>query len=165
VISAQVLWVAFIGLLCRGYIVLPGSASGPRWRHNLLTEAVGYAAFSRRHDVDSPTGASAGPILVLADVTDVRVEARSGVAFRTEPAGAAIPPTAPVAHPRTVPLSVHDGQVVDQFPAARGGATFGVRAGLNLAEHRVRVFLDPGAGPDGLTPVRLRHPEAEGARA
>jgi hypothetical protein len=51
------------------------------------------------------------------------------VTFRTEPAGAAIPPTALVAHPRTVPLSVHDGQVVAQFPAARDGASFGVRAG------------------------------------
>jgi hypothetical protein len=86
------------------------------------------------------------------------------VTFRTEPAGAAIPPMALVAHPRTVPLSVHDGEVVEQFPAARDGATFNVRAGLNLLEHRVRVFPDPYAEPDGLPPIRLRHPEAEGTR-
>lgn len=87
------------------------------------------------------------------------------VTFRTEPAGASIPPTALVAHARTVPLSVHDGEVVDLFPRALDGATFRIRSGLNLAEHRVRIFPDPGSAPDGLPPIRLRHPEAEGVRA
>ncbi|HEX8201559.1 MAG TPA: hypothetical protein VF590_13825, partial [Isosphaeraceae bacterium] len=86
------------------------------------------------------------------------------VTFRTEPPGSEIPPMVLVAHPRTVPLSVYDGEVVDRFPAARDGATFPVRAGLNLREHRVRVFPDPGAEPDGRPPIRLRHPEAEGTR-
>src|SRR5262249_54536631 len=33
------------------------------------------------------------------------------VVFRTEPAGAAVPPMVLVAHPRAVPLSVDDGQI------------------------------------------------------
>lgn len=87
------------------------------------------------------------------------------VAFRTEPPGAAIPPTALVAHARTVPLSVDDGEVVDRFPASRDGSTFRVRPGVNLSDRRARVFADPHAGPEGLPPIRLRHPEAGPTRA
>lgn len=79
--------------------------------------------------------------------------------FRTEPAGAEIPPTALVAHPRTVPLSVDDGEIVQQFPAARDGSTFSIQPRLDLSRHRARVFADPHAHPDRLAPIRLRHPE------
>jgi hypothetical protein len=84
--------------------------------------------------------------------------------FRTEPPGASIPAMALVAHPRTVPLTVDDGQVVDQFPASRDGATFRVRSKINLANHRARVFVDPRSDPVGQVPIRLRHPEAGGTR-
>jgi hypothetical protein len=80
--------------------------------------------------------------------------------FRTEPAGAAIPPTALVAHPRTVPLSIDDGSIVAAFPAARDGASFPIDSGIDLAKQRARVFADPRSDPGGLTPIRLRHPEA-----
>jgi len=87
------------------------------------------------------------------------------VAFRTEPPAAAIPPTALVVHHRTVPLSFDDGEVVDRFPAARDGSTFRIRAGVPLAGLRARIFADPHAALDGLPPIRLRHPEADPARA
>ena len=41
--------------------------------------------------------------------------------FRTEPAGATTPPLVVVAHPRAVPLSVDDGQIVARVPAACDG--------------------------------------------
>ncbi|MBV8609253.1 MAG: hypothetical protein JO034_17580 [Singulisphaera sp.] len=81
--------------------------------------------------------------------------------FRSEPAGAAIPPTALVAHPRTVPLSTGDGEIVAQFPAARDGASFTIPTKLDLARHRARIFVDPHVAPDSLPPIRLRHPEAD----
>ena len=87
------------------------------------------------------------------------------VSFRTEPPDAPIPPTALVVHPRTVPLSADDGEVVDRFPAARDGSTFRVRPGVPLAGLRARIFADPSAALDGLPPIRLRHPEADSARA
>lgn len=85
--------------------------------------------------------------------------------FHTEPAGAAIPPTALVTHPRTVPLSVDDGEIVQQFPAARDGTTFSIASRLDLAKHRARIFADPHVEPDSLPPIRLRHPENGAARA
>ena len=44
--------------------------------------------------------------------------------FQTDPPNSPIPPTALVAHPRTVPLSADDGEIVYRVPAARDGATF-----------------------------------------
>lgn len=85
--------------------------------------------------------------------------------FRTEPAGATIPPTALVAHPRTVPLSVDDGEIVQQFPATRDGASFPIRANLNLSRQHARIFADPHVAPDTMPPIRLRHPENGAARA
>jgi hypothetical protein len=84
--------------------------------------------------------------------------------FRTEPPGAPIPAMALVAHPRTVPLTVDDGQVVDQFPASRDGAAFRIRSKTNLARCRARVFVDPRSDPTAQVPIRLRHPEAGGTR-
>ncbi|WP_074312018.1 hypothetical protein [Singulisphaera sp. GP187] len=85
--------------------------------------------------------------------------------FRTEPAGAEIPPTALVAHPRTIPLSVDDGEIVQQFPASRDGSTFPIRSKLNLANQRARIFADPHTEPDNMPPIRLRHPENGVTRA
>ncbi len=83
------------------------------------------------------------------------------ITFRTEPAGAEIPPTALVVHPRTVPLSPDDGAIVARFPASRDGESFAIPPtnSVDLARHRARVFADPGADPDGQPPIRLRHPE------
>jgi hypothetical protein len=84
--------------------------------------------------------------------------------FRTDPVGSTIPPTALVAHPRTVPLSPDDGEIVVRFPAARDGETFTIPPNVDLARHRARVFADPHADPDGLPPIRLRHPEGGATR-
>ncbi|WP_435005409.1 hypothetical protein P12x_003290 [Tundrisphaera lichenicola] len=86
------------------------------------------------------------------------------VSFRTEPAGSAIPPTALVAHPRTVPLSADDGQTLARFPATRDGETFPIPNVGDLVRQRARIFADPRADPDGLPPIRLRHPEGVATR-
>jgi hypothetical protein len=85
--------------------------------------------------------------------------------FQTDPAGASIPPTALVAHPRTVPLSADDGEIVRRFPASKDGETFTIQPTVDLSRHRARVFADPHANPDGLPPIRLRHPEGGTTRA
>ena len=81
------------------------------------------------------------------------------VRFRTEPSGKSLPPMVLVVHPRAVPLSVDDGQIVTHFPAGRDGAKFPIRSTANLSSHYARVFIDPNVQPDVLTPIRLRHPE------
>jgi len=86
------------------------------------------------------------------------------VGFRTEPPGAAVPPMVLVVHPRAVPLSVDDGQIVAHFPSGRDGAHFPIRTSLNLAQHGARVFPDPNMEPDALIPIRLRHPETGATR-
>jgi len=86
------------------------------------------------------------------------------VGFRTEPPGAAVPPMVLVAHPRAVPLSVDDGQIVARFPSGRDGAHFPIRTPLKLSQHGTRVFPDPNMEPDGLIPIRLRHPETGATR-
>jgi hypothetical protein len=85
--------------------------------------------------------------------------------FRTDPPGQTIPPTALIGHPRTIPLSVDDGEIVEQFPPSQDGATLPIRAKRNLGAYRLRVFLDPHVDPKTLQPIRLRHPEPGGARA
>jgi hypothetical protein len=89
---------------------------------------------------------------------------RWSLTFRTEPAGAAIPPTALVIHPRTVPLTADDGEIVEAFPAATDGASFRGGARVNLSTQRARIFADPRLDPDSLPPIRLRHPESAGTR-
>ncbi len=86
------------------------------------------------------------------------------VTFRTEPPGTAVPPMVLVAHPRTVPLSVEDGQIVARFPAGRDGTLFPIRASVKLSHYGARVFPDPNAPPDSVTPIRLRHPETGATR-
>ena len=84
--------------------------------------------------------------------------------FHTDPAGSPIPPTALVSHPRTVPLSPDDGEIVVRFPASRDGETFNIPPIVDPTRHRARVFADPHADPDGLPPMRLRHPEGGSSR-
>lgn len=81
------------------------------------------------------------------------------VAFRTEPPGTAVPPMVLVAHPRTVPLSVDDGQIVARFPAGRDGDLLPIRASVKLGQYGTRVFPDPNSPVDSVAPIRLRHPE------
>ena len=86
------------------------------------------------------------------------------VAFQTRPAGASIPPTILVAHPRAVPLSCDDGEIVAHFPATRDGAELPIHAKVKLSRNRVRVFVDPAASMNGSPPIRVRHPDADGVR-
>jgi hypothetical protein len=84
--------------------------------------------------------------------------------LRTEPAGELIPPTALVSHPRTVPLSADDGEIVARFPEATDGSTFVIPGRVDLSSHRARIFTDPTVEPDSLPPIRLRHPETAATR-
>jgi len=70
-----------------------------------------------------------------------------------------------VVHHRTVPLSADDGEIVQQFPASRDGATFPIQLKLDFTRQRARVFADPHADPDHMPPIRLRHPEVGTTRA
>jgi hypothetical protein len=81
------------------------------------------------------------------------------VTFRTEPAGKSVPRMVLVAHPRAVPLSVDDGQIVANFPPARDGAQLRIRPSVKLSVHGSRIFVDPNVEPDALAPIRLCHPE------
>lgn len=81
------------------------------------------------------------------------------ITFRTDPPGSAVPPTALVAHPRTVPLSPDDGHLLAQFPAGRDGQRHRFRLPPGFDPSCLRLFPDPRAAPDGLLPIRLRHPE------
>jgi hypothetical protein len=84
--------------------------------------------------------------------------------FRTYPPGRLLSPMVLVANPRTVPLSVDDGQIVARLPAIRDGARFPIRTAVNLRRYEVRVFPDPAVEPDALVPIRFRHPETGSAR-
>ena len=84
--------------------------------------------------------------------------------FHTDPVGSPIPPTALVSHPRTVPLSPDDGEIAVRFPASRDGETFPIPSSVDLIRRRARVFADPHADPDGLPPIRIRHPEGGATR-
>ncbi len=84
--------------------------------------------------------------------------------FRTEPADATTPPLVVVAHPRAVPLSVDDGQIVARVPGASDGMRVSITSPFRLNGHGVRVFPDPGVAPDTLVPIRFRHPETGSTR-
>jgi hypothetical protein len=81
--------------------------------------------------------------------------------FRTEPTSSILPPMVVVAHPRTVPLSVDDGQIIARLPSVCNGARFSIR---NRPGHGVRVFPDPAVAPDEQVPIRFRHPETGATR-
>ncbi|MHB1559801.1 MAG: hypothetical protein ACYC61_20315, partial [Isosphaeraceae bacterium] len=84
--------------------------------------------------------------------------------FRTEPAGATTPPLVVVAHPRAVPLSVDDGEIIAHLPPVRDGTRVPLIGRFKLGRHGVRVFPDPSVPPDQLTPIRFRHPETGATR-
>lgn len=84
--------------------------------------------------------------------------------FRTDPADAITPPLVVVAHPRAVPLSVDDGQIVARLPAARNGTRVPIIRSFRLDGHGVRVFPDPNVPPDSLRPIRFHHPETGSTR-
>ena len=81
--------------------------------------------------------------------------------FFTEPTDSVLPPMVVVAHPRTVPLSVDDGEIVARLPGVRNRARFSIP---NLAGQGVRVFSDPSVPPDAQVPIRFRHPETGSTR-
>mgnify|MGYP000894281037 CR=1 FL=1 len=82
-----------------------------------------------------------------------------------DPPDQPVPATALVAQARTVPLSLDDGEIVARFPAGPGGRTLPIPAnGVDLGKHRVRLFEDPLATPEGTPPTRIRHPESESTR-
>jgi len=81
------------------------------------------------------------------------------VTFQTDPPGTPVPAMVLVAHPRAVPLSVDDGQIVARFPAGPAATRYPVRTAVNLAKHGVRAFPDPQIEPALIVPVRLQHPE------
>ncbi len=84
---------------------------------------------------------------------------KPAIVFQTEPPGASIPATVLVAHPRTVPLAIEDGETVASFPSTRDGAIFPLPADVDLKRCRVRLF----AGENSSL-LRLRHPEADASR-
>ena len=81
------------------------------------------------------------------------------ITFQTDPPGTPVPAMVLVAHPRAVPLSVDDGQIVAHFPAGPAATRHSIRTAVNLAKYCVRAFADPEVEPALITPIRLRHPE------
>src|SRR5690606_26633714 len=61
-----------------GVVIAETAATECRDSNASPGDVVGYAAFSRRDGVDSIASARVGPVIVLADVLDVRAESRSG---------------------------------------------------------------------------------------
>ncbi|WP_169979691.1 hypothetical protein [Tautonia rosea] len=84
--------------------------------------------------------------------------------LKTEPPGAPIPPLVLVGHPRTVPLSADDGEILSEFPSSRGGDSFRFIPDGQVQSCRLRLFVHPTAPADEISPIRLRHPEAERTR-
>ena len=81
------------------------------------------------------------------------------ISLKFEPAGTVLPPMVLVAHPRTVPLAVDDGQIVAKLPSAKNGERLKIRPSADIRGHGTRLFLDPSAHPDDLPSVRFQHPE------
>jgi hypothetical protein len=149
-------------------VTLPAEDAGP-WHLSVrsVAQVEGEAVVSAGLEPSARTivATSHPDVTVAYHLRAPRIPGRPwSITFRTEPEGAVIPPMAMVVHPRTVPLTVDDGEIIDQFPASRDGATFRIRPRLNRSPRRARVFLDPSAAPDGLSPVRLKHPETDETR-
>lgn len=83
--------------------------------------------------------------------------------LRTDPPGASLPPMVVVEHPRAVPLSVDDGRIVARVPSAGDGVHVPI-PGRRRDALGLRLFVDPTASPDGLIPIRFRHPETGATR-
>lgn len=149
-------------------LTLPPGDAGP-WHVAVYALAVieGQPVTSPGHEPTARTLVP-GPIpevTVVYDLRRTRLRNRKwSIFFRTEPRDASIPPTVLVAHPRTVPLSADDGTIIAEFPACRDGASFPLPPDANLGRSRTRLFADPRAEPDGLPPIRIRHPETDVTR-
>ena len=81
------------------------------------------------------------------------------VTFQTDPPGTPVPAMVLVAHPRAVPLSVDDGQIVARFPVGPAAICYPVRTPVKLAKCGVRAFPDPQVEPALIVPIRLQHPQ------
>lgn len=86
------------------------------------------------------------------------------LAVQTDPPGSPIPPMVLVGHPRTVPLTADDGELIEAIPSGRGGDSFRIPPLPRVGEFRLRLFVDPTIPIDQIPPIRLRHPEAERTR-
>jgi hypothetical protein len=154
----------------QGYysLALPAGGSGP-WHVCVYAVAVvdGARVFSPGLDPTAQT-AVPGPhpeVTISYEFRRPKFPGRPwSLTLHTEPAGAPIPPTALVSHPRTVPLSADDGEIVARFPQATDGSTFVIPGRVDLSSHRARIFTDPTLEPDSLPPIRLRHPETATTR-
>lgn len=86
------------------------------------------------------------------------------VTLRTDPPNSPVPPLVLVGHPRTIPLSADDGEILDRVPAGRDGDSLRLNLNHRASVLNLRIFPDPTAPPQELLPIRLRHPEAERTR-
>jgi hypothetical protein len=154
---------------------LPADQPGP-WHLAVrsVVEVEGRATVSEgREPTSRLVLAAPSPVVQVSyQIHRPRFPGRSWrVSFRTDPPGQEVPPTTLVAHPRTVPLSADDGEVIDHFPATRDGASFRVRsrasqhlAQFSRGEARARVFADPRTDPATAPVIRIRHPGSEATR-
>ncbi|QDV36820.1 fibronectin type III domain-containing protein [Tautonia plasticadhaerens] len=86
------------------------------------------------------------------------------LAVQTDPPGSPVPPMVLVGHPRTVPLTADDGELIAAIPSGRGGDSFRIPPVHRISDFRLRLFVDPTLPIDQIPPIRLRHPEAERTR-
>ena len=165
--DAQHLMIDELDYYRQGRVILslPETPSGSTWR----VRAFAVAEVGGRRQISPglhPT--SRVEIAPTYQEVELRYQLRRGwlsggwkVVFHTTPAGSKVPPTALVSHPRAVPMTVDDGDIVDRFPAAHDGDAFPIRACQTIQPDRVRLFLDPQADPDSLAHVKLIHPQVE----
>ena len=110
-------------------------------------ESAGYAVYAVRGESCSKLGATAGPVEVLPEVADLRVEARGGEVALTWVLPDRASGVRVVRNPRRRPIHVRDGEVVEALP---GGAV-----DRGLADDRVyhyavfALYPAPEGGPDG----------------
>ena len=106
-------------------------------------ESVGYAVFATRGDAASKSAATAGPILVLPDVQNLRVEARSGEVALSWTLPDRASGVRVVRNLRRKPTHDQDGEALDALP------TGAIDRGLDddRAYHYAVFALYPG--PDG----------------
>jgi hypothetical protein len=85
--------------------------------------------------------------------------------IHTDPPAMTVPGMALVSHPRTVPLSIDDGEIVARFPEGRDAQEFPIPANPQILKRsRLRLFPDPHSTTATSPPIRVRHPDAEGTR-
>jgi tetratricopeptide (TPR) repeat protein len=86
------------------------------------------------------------------------------VTFQASPPGTPVPAMVLVSHPRAVPLSVDDGEIVARFPAGPAAIRHPVPKSAKIANYGVRAFPDPEVEPASITPIQLQHPESGATR-